>query len=470
MGLSVAEVQPASMIVPMSSMAGRSLGAYQLIRCVGTGGMGAVYEARHAQLGRRVAVKILHPRAGDAEGVSRFLREARAAAQIRHPNVVTVFDVGQEDDVSYLVMDFFEGPNLAQYLSEQAPLGVERIVDIFVPIASAIASAHEAGVVHRDLKPSNILLTSTQSEALLPVVLDFGISRVLTDQERATHSDAFLGTAAYLSPEQARNAKHASPASDQYAIGVMLYECATRQQPFSGKGAYEILHAIVTATPPHPCELNPAIPVEFADLIQRAMHRDPAKRYPSVKALGSALLAFAGRRIWTIWGPEYTGVLEGGAAPADATARELRPEAPRRVPSRLRSGALALGAVVAGAALGRASFLWLPVPDSRLAEEKASDVAPEAALRSSRPTLDQRVLVNGAHTAAVPPAISSTPPAPPLSARQPETKPLAPPKPAVVLRSRALPQPARPKKVSSKSRGAADIDYEVGANGVPILE
>ncbi len=449
-------------------MAGRCLGAYRLIRCVGTGGMGAVYEALHGQLGRRVAVKVLHPRAGDAEGVHRFMREARAAAQIRHPNVVTVFDVGREDDISYLVMDFLDGANLAQYLTEHAPLSVERIVDIFVPIASAIATAHEAGVVHRDLKPSNILVTSTQSEALLPVVLDFGISRVLADQERATHSDAFLGTAAYLSPEQARNAKHASPASDQYAMGVMLYECATGRQPFSGKGAYEILHAIVTATPPHPCELNPALPAEFARIIERAMHRDPAKRYPSVKALGSALLAFAGRRIWAVWGQEYTGMLEGSAN--DATARDLLPEPPRRTSSRMRSGVLALGAIVAGAALGRASSSWLPATHEHAALESGGSVSSEPKLSAARATPEQLVLVNPARETAVPAVAAAPPPGVPASAGLPAALTPHRQKRTTQAQSRSLKPAVRAKKASSKSTGVADIEYELGANGVPILE
>jgi serine/threonine protein kinase len=436
--------------------------------------MGAVYEAIHGELGRRVAVKVLHPRAGDADGVNRFLREAKAAAQIRHPNVVTVFDVGQEDEVSYLVMDFLEGPNLADYLRERAPLSVPRIVDIFVPIASAIATAHDASVVHRDLKPSNILLTSTQSETLLPVVLDFGISRVLTEQERATHSDAFLGTAAYLSPEQARNAKHASPASDQYAIGVMLYECATGQQPFSGKGAYEILHAIVTATPAHPCALNPAIAAEFAQIIARAMHRDPAKRFPSVKALGSALLTFAGRRIWSIWGNEYTGVQDSSVA-TDVTARSRRPSAPRRPTSRTRGAVLALSALVAGAALGRASFSWIPSPSdgerahARVAREKPAAVTSDAKLSSARTTLASPLLVNRAPERTLPPVASANSPSV-ASASQRAEQLASAPKRAVAARGRALAQPARPKKVGSKPRTAADIDYEVGANGVPILE
>ncbi|HMJ15339.1 MAG TPA: serine/threonine-protein kinase, partial [Polyangiaceae bacterium] len=148
----------------MSSMEGRQLGPYQLNRCVGTGGMGAVYEAVHVQLGRRVAVKIVHSRPHDSDGLARFMREAKAAAQVRHPNVVSVFHVGQEGDTHYLVMDFLEGLNLAQYLGERAPLSLEQIVDVFVPIASAISAAHDVGVVHRDLKPGNILLTATPSE------------------------------------------------------------------------------------------------------------------------------------------------------------------------------------------------------------------------------------------------------------------------------------------------------------------
>src|SRR5262252_4179961 len=167
-----------SLATGSESLAGSVVGRYLLVRLVGEGGMGAVYEATHQELGKRVAIKTLHQRhAASPERRSRFLREGRAASRIRHPNVADVYDVGIEGAHPYLVMEFLEGEELARLIAREAPLSVQRTADLLVPVVGAVAAAHDLGVVHRDLKPANIFL-SAERGAVRPKVVDFGISKV----------------------------------------------------------------------------------------------------------------------------------------------------------------------------------------------------------------------------------------------------------------------------------------------------
>jgi serine/threonine-protein kinase len=184
-----------------------------------------------------------------------------------------------------------------------------------------VAAAHDIGVVHRDLKPGNIIIAQRGrcSSAPQPVVLDFGISKTADDDDAPlTRSGSLLGTVHYMSPEQTRGAKFATPLSDQYALGVMLYECATGTLPFQGEGAYELMHAIVTAPMRPPSSINPEISAAFDAIVLRAMDRNPEKRFPSVEALGSALLSLGGRTSWILWGREFTAD-RNDSAPAGET-------------------------------------------------------------------------------------------------------------------------------------------------------
>jgi hypothetical protein len=261
----------------------------------------------------------------------------------------------------------------------------------------------------------------------------------------------------------------------------MLYECATGRQPFSGAGAYEILHAIVTATPPDPRALNPALPRDFVAIIERAMHRDPAKRYADVRALGSALLAFAGRRVWAIWGAELTGA-PGSSAAADATARELEAAprvsvSPRRSRARLGASALAIGGVLCGAALGRASGWWMPasgaaprVDESVVTADKTPNAEPRALARTSPGApADNAVLVHRAK-AATPSSSTASTPEPPATLPVSEPTTFAERNAKVAKRPRSSAPPARRAKADSKPRPQTGIEYELGANGVPIID
>ena len=271
---------------------GDRVGQYVLCREIGRGAMATVFEAEHTALGKRVALKRMHPHlAVDATAASRFLREGKAATQIRSPNVVDVFDVATHEGVPFLVMELLDGVDLAALLRERKKLPVHEIADLVVPVAVAMQAAHEAGVIHRDLKPSNILLAKGDEGAVSPIILDFGISKLTAEVNHdLTASEVLLGTVHYMSPEQTRGGRTASALSDQYALGVLLYECATGTKPFSGSTPYAVMHAIVSARVAPPSALDPDVPAAFDDVVLRAMSRDLGKRFDSVRALGAALL------------------------------------------------------------------------------------------------------------------------------------------------------------------------------------
>jgi eukaryotic-like serine/threonine-protein kinase len=287
-------------------------GRYIVVRELGQGGMARVFEGRHEQLAHRVALKVMQPAlAAQPMAAARFLREAKAASQIRHQHVAQVFDIGTENGLPFIVMEFLEGSNLAALLAEKGPLSLSGIADVFLPVLSAVATAHASGIVHRDLKPANLMITSRPPRSMHPMVLDFGISKLTNDDVEGTltRSESLLGTVQYMAPELTKGAKFASQASDQYALGVMLYECATGRRPFSGQSHYELMHAIVTAPVAPPSHFRADLPREFDAIVEKAMHRDPARRYPSVHALGSALLSFADKVAWAVWAREFVGSL-----------------------------------------------------------------------------------------------------------------------------------------------------------------
>jgi eukaryotic-like serine/threonine-protein kinase len=306
----------------MDPLIGAVLGRHRLVRLLGEGGMGVVYEGTHQDLGRRAAVKILHKRYAQSEELRlRFVREGQAAARVRHPNVVHVYDVGVEGSQPYLIMEFLDGEDLGQLLAREGSLSVERTADILLPVVTAVAAAHELGVVHRDLKPENIFL-SAERGAIKAKVLDFGISKIV-DRERAeplTGTGAFLGTPQYMSPEQAQGAKHIDQRTDQYSLGVILYQCVTGRRPLEEPSIYALIQRIVRGDFPPPRQLNADLPIAFEALILRAMACDPEERFVSTRALGRALLEFASDRIRA----QHADELSFDPLATTASARPLR--------------------------------------------------------------------------------------------------------------------------------------------------
>ena len=292
---------------------GTMLGRYEIRRLLGQGGMGCVYEAQHRDLKKRVAIKTLLPSlASNADAKERFLREGEAASRIRHPHVVDVTDLGSEGSVIYLVMEYLEGEDLARLLARQGFLTPAQAADIMLPVAAAIATAHEQGVIHRDLKPENIFLSRSAYGAVHPKVLDFGISKVLGDSRaRAlTGTAATMGTMHYLPPEQLRAAREADARSDQYGLGTILYECVTGQRAFEEDSFYLLLKKIAEGEFARPSMKRPGLPERMEAIVLRAMSLDPLARFDSVKQLGAALLEFSSESTRFLWAPFF------GAAPA----------------------------------------------------------------------------------------------------------------------------------------------------------
>jgi len=258
-------------------------GRYRVLDRLGSGGMADVFCAEDTQLGRRVALKLLHHRfAADDEFVERFRREAQSAAGLQHPNIVGIYDRGQWEGTSYIAMEYLPGRTLKELIVAEAPLAPQRAIELTTQILKGARFAHKRGVIHRDLKPHNAMVDDEDRVK----VTDFGIARAGASD--MTETGSILGTAQYLSPEQAQG--HAvSEQSDLYAIGVILYELLTGRLPFEADTAVAIAVKHVSETPPPPSALNAAIPPELDRVVLWALEKDPVRRPPDADALLAAL-------------------------------------------------------------------------------------------------------------------------------------------------------------------------------------
>jgi len=292
-------------------LAGERFGRYLIVRQIGTGGMAAVYEALHTDLQKRVALKILHPWFSlRSDIVQRFVIEARAASRLAHPHVVAVHDIGVEQSMPFLAMDLLEGQDLFSLSNTQTDLSLDRIADIFLPILSALATAHEAGILHRDIKPENIFIARKPPREH-PVLLDFGISKLDAGgaAQSVTTSTEIVGTPAFIAPEVATGGMTRFDArSDQYAIGVTLYLVATGKLPYDGATVPALLGTIAVGGAKPPSLYRPSLPPAFDALVLKAMALSPDERFASIRALGNGLLPFAsdvGRSVWSADFPQY---------------------------------------------------------------------------------------------------------------------------------------------------------------------
>jgi tRNA A-37 threonylcarbamoyl transferase component Bud32 len=280
-----------------AQLRGTRLGGYEIVRLIGHGATASVFEATHVALGRQVAIKVLHEHlAADEQLRKRFVREGRIAARLRHPHTVTVLDVGIESGLPYLVMELLGGSDLRTLLADVHLVSVEHALAFLLPIASALAQAHDAAILHRDLKPANIFLAHDLRGDVVPKLVDFGLSKITTGEATTslTAAELVAGTVLYMAPEQTLGVKHCSPASDQYSLAAILYECVSGVTPFAADDIYALLERIRTDVARPPSHLNPRIAEDFDDVILRALRRDPSKRFSSVRAFARALLPFAG--------------------------------------------------------------------------------------------------------------------------------------------------------------------------------
>jgi tRNA A-37 threonylcarbamoyl transferase component Bud32 len=264
----------------------RDFGKYELIDEIGRGGMGVVYKARHKELDRVVAIKmILASHLASPEQVERFYAEARAAARIVSPQIVGIHDVGQIHGQHYFAMDYVPGPSLAQLLHD-GPLAPTDAARYVLAVARAVAHLHAQGIVHRDLKPSNVLL----DESGRPRVTDFGLAKMLQAEGRMTRTGAIVGTPGYMAPEQAAGkAGEVGPLSDVYSLGAILYELLTGRPPFSGETPLDTLVQVLEGEPPRPSRLRPGLPRAIEQICMRCLERSPHDRYVSASALADDL-------------------------------------------------------------------------------------------------------------------------------------------------------------------------------------
>jgi formylglycine-generating enzyme required for sulfatase activity len=294
---------PAFLAPPQAPGELGQVGRYRVLRELGAGGMGAVFEAEDTQLLRRVALKVMHPEtARHGDGKARFLREARAAAALTHDHIVPIYDVGEQDGAPFLVMALLRGETLEARLKRtRRPLPLAEALRIGREVAEGLAAAHEAGLIHRDVKPANVWLEAPAARVKL---LDFGLARLSEGEGVKTRSGAVLGTPAYMSPEQAAGGKGVDARADLFSLGAVLYEMLTGTRAFKGDSWMEVLANRLRMKPPAPHAVNAAVPEEVSALVMRLLAEEPAQRPSSARQVARSLRALAAPAAESLHAPE----------------------------------------------------------------------------------------------------------------------------------------------------------------------
>jgi len=384
----------------MTDLLGKTLSQYRIVEEIGRGGMAIVYRAYQPSLKRYVAVKVLYPQLTvDATFVQRFLQEARTAARLDHPNIITIYDVGQAGGTYYIGMRFVEGQTLQQLIQREGALSPARGAHILQQLASALDYAHRQGLIHRDVKPSNVMLGKGDHVTLT----DFGIARA-AEGTRLTRTGVIVGTPEYMSPQQAQGVE-VDHLTDIYSLGVVAYEMLAGRVPFAGTTPHAVLHKHVYETPPPLRAMAPGIPRLVEKAINRALAKDPRKRYQSAGEMGEALTrAVSGlpRRVPTPRPkiklptprprvrPSKEKARAGGESAATVSGSEIaaRPRAPTPLPVERKKAPLLYAGVILAVGLVFLGILLLK-PDNGLTPTPTVTAGPSAlvAMATRTPTL-----------------------------------------------------------------------------------
>jgi eukaryotic-like serine/threonine-protein kinase len=460
-------------------------GKYRIERVLGQGGMGVVAAAYHLHLEQRVALKLMLPHAmASGESVSRFLREARAAARITSDHVARVFDVGTLDTgAPYIAMEYLEGADLSQLLASRGRLPVDEAVEYLLQACEALAEAHSVGIVHRDLKPGNLYLAQRVDGQRLIKVLDFGISKMsgasAQSDALATRTSALMGSPLYMSPEQMGSSRDVDARSDIWALGVVLHELLSGSPPFDGETLPQVCARVMSEPPPPLHERAPGLPPAVYDVVSRCLQKLPAARFQSIAELAHALEPIAsGRarqsveRISRVLGVKHSPAPTVVQTPVAATTADpvFHPPSTQAnwgdtqpKPVVRRSPAPLLGGLLAGLAIaGGAAYFVIRAPSVNAQLEPATSVAgstqqpaPPAVSEPAVPTPAPPAVSPPARAEAVETAVTAASSAPPpgvARAPQPASRPAparapkAPPEPAAKAAPAAVvpAQPAQP--------------------------
>lgn len=298
-------------------------GRYRLVAQQGSGGMAVIYKAIDQALGRTVAVKILRPSlTSDPSFLARFRNEARSVANLAHPNIVTVHDVGSDGDTHYIVMEFIEGQDLKRIIRSEGAVNIDRTLNLSIQICAGIGFAHRAGLVHADVKPQNILVTNDD----LVKVTDFGIAQALSDAAPGERQSVVWGSPHYFAPEQARG-ERPSPASDVYSIGIVMFELLTGRLPYTGTNQQELALAHIRDRVPMVTEFNPTVPEALSNIVYKVMSKEPAARYRMADQLRNILVSYQERWKQSGAAPGFVSV-----APSPVPAPVTTPPPPAPIP------------------------------------------------------------------------------------------------------------------------------------------
>jgi hypothetical protein len=423
-------------------------GKFELVRLLGVGGMGTVYEATNTWTHRRVALKVLHPRvARDRDAAERFFQEARAATHIAHPNIVDVLDMGEDpaDGALFIVQELLDGEDLHARLNARGRLSPREALEVVLPILDALTASHRRGILHRDVKPENIVLARGERGAVVPKLVDFGVSkfvRAAPRGKRLTDDGITVGTPQYMSPEQARGDVALDPRTDVWSVGAVLFEALSGTAPFEAATPALLLVEIITRPPPRIDTLVQGLPHSLVDVIARAIEPDRDRRFRTAAAFADALRAIPDRDLGPALDDAVTRVM------AYPSPRKARPDAPTSIiwtgartaaPTALRARALhALGA------LGLLGLLGLLIAFAR---PPARPLAASVPVQSPAPP-------------AAPPRLPAPAPQrapfPPLRAVEAPSPPAAPP-PAdeAPLRAATAPTARAPRRSHPHARPVA---------------